>query len=171
MNTIQLFNQFKPMMLKASWIYKRKYPNVEFSEIKSMAFEIFVKTIDKYDSNKASFSTYLFNNLKRLNKYCKDENIKESSIGITPKLEIEMEEVNFDNFIRTMEIIDSKVSLSNDAKEIVQFIEERVWEIPGYQYIRPTWNSVSRWYKYYGWTNKRIRRAWIEIEKWWKEIA
>jgi hypothetical protein len=66
------FNQFRPMVEKAVRKYSKKY-HLDFTEIEGQGYLIFCEALEKLDPSKASFFTYLFNELDRLDQYCRKE--------------------------------------------------------------------------------------------------
>lgn len=85
---------------------------------------------------------------------------------------IDWPEKSFNKFIETMEVIDSKTVLSNDAKTILDYIISRKWEIPGVYTKKPSYHSILNWYHYmYKWPKSRVENAWNELGTWWNKEA
>jgi hypothetical protein len=166
--TTELFNQFRPMVEGFVWRAYKRYRVFEKEELQSEAYLFFCEIAEKYDPQRASFSTYLFRGLKdKINNYCKVQYKRYHYL-----IDAQWPEKSFDRFIETMESIDDKISLSNDAKTILDFIISRKWELPGEYTKRPSFFSVSKWYHYvYGWDKNRIINAWNEIGDWWNKEA
>ena len=70
----------------------------------------------------------------------------------------------FDKVITKM---DYEISLSQDAKEIVEYILSRDWEILDNNW-KPRFSFIQKKYLSEGWTRNRIVRAWENIQKWWQ---
>jgi hypothetical protein len=174
------FTQFLPMIEKACWHYYRKY-HLDRADIESQAFLIFCNAIEKLDIKKASFSTYLFNELKRLDRYCKYEFQKENKDVIRIKKmhkngygknvfvdRIEVPDIlQYDIFDKVITKMDYEISLSNDAKEIVKYILSREWERIETNW-KPSFSYIQKKYLENDWTKNRIVKAWQEIKEWWQ---
>jgi hypothetical protein len=177
------FNQFRPMVEKAVWKYSRKY-HLDFAEIEGQGYLIFCEALEKLDPSKASFSTYLFNELERLEQYCKKEyrknnksvqRVKVSKIrGYGKNLYINRlypdnsTIYNYSIFEKVLDKMDYEISLSDDAKDILQYILSREWEDVEKNWV-PRLSYIKKVYMDKGWKNSRILRTWQEIKSWWQE--
>jgi len=183
MNKEETFKQFYPMIQKVSWLYSKKY-FLEKDDIQSEAYIIFCNALNNYDKKKATFSTYLYNELKRLDFYCKKNyknncpaiiRIKENhksgygkNIFINKIENIDINYMDFNIFEKVIENLDYKYSLSNDSKIIINYILSKEWEnIERKRKWVPRYSHILNKYKSIGWTNKRIKEAWEEIKEWW----
>jgi len=62
--------------------------------------------------------------------------------------------------------MDYEISLSEDAKEIVEYILSREWEDVNINW-KPRFSFIQKKYLNNGWTQNRIKIAWKEIREWW----
>jgi DNA-directed RNA polymerase specialized sigma24 family protein len=168
MEATELFDQFRPMVEGFVWKAYKHHRFLEKEELQSEAYLIFCETVKTYDPQKASFSTYLYRGLKdRLGNYCRIQ--YKRNHYILPK---DTDTNVFAKFIQTMESIDDKAVLSDDARTILDFIISRKWELPGEYTKKPSFHSITKWYYYmYNWDKKRIASAWNEIGQWWNKEA
>jgi hypothetical protein len=170
------------MVEKAVWKYSKRY-HLDFAEIEGQGYLIFCEALKKLNPNKASFSTYLYNELNRLDNYCKNEyrknlksvqRIKKCSHGYGKNLFInrlypEMNDVcDYNVFEKVLDKMDYEISLSDDAKDILQYILSREWEDVNVNWI-PRFNHIKKVYVSKGWTGNRIMKTWQEIRQWWQE--
>jgi len=178
--SLKQFNQFLPMIEKATWHYSRKY-RLDRNELQGQGYLIFCEALERFDEKKASFSTYLFNELSRLNIYCKEEYRhkykdiqrikKEKQRGYGKNLfvnRMNMENIYCDYaiFNKVLGRLDYEISLSNDAKEIVTYILSRDWENVEINW-KPRFSYIQKRYLEIGWTQNRVKKAWREIKEWW----
>lgn len=177
------FNQFRPMVEKAAWEYSKKY-HLDFSEIEGQGYLIFCEALEKLDPTKASFATYLYGELNRLDRYCKNEhrnNLKSVQRIKHPKVRgyghnIYINRLYTDDatiydysiFEKVLDKMDYEISLSGDAKDILQYILSREWEDVEKNWI-PRFSHIKEIYGLRGWKNSRILRTWQEIKLWWQE--
>lgn len=164
----KLFIQFHPMIQQAIW-RQLKFYRLEKEDLEAQAYYIFCECINTYDKSKASFSTYLYKGLKdKLSNYCRLQAKRFHKF-----LEDDFVEYSFNTFLKTMEVIDSKISLSEDAKVILDYIISRRWEVPGQKYNKkPSYSSIYRWYHFmHSWDKVRLEKAWNELTTWWREVA
>jgi hypothetical protein len=188
------FTQFRPMVEQAAWRFTRKYKNLEYEEIKSQAYLAFCEVMEKFDLNYFSygncdklFSTYLYNGLRnKLRNYCyiqtqKDARVNidyrysqfiDSDIYVEGSINIPKKLYSYDTFIEAMNKIDNKLQLSDDARDILNYICSREWEVPGKKfYKRPSKHFVTKLYRSKHWKVSRINSAWNEIAQWWQNQA
>ena len=177
------FNQFRPMVEKAVWRYSKKY-HLDYQEISGQGYLIFCEALEKLDPSKASFSTYLFNELERLDPYCKMEyrkslksvqRIKHSKVrGYGHNIYINRlypdnsTVYNYSIFEKVLDKMDYEISLSDDAKDILRYILSREWEDVEKNWI-PRLSYIKKIYMDKGWKNSRILKTWHEIRLWWLE--
>lgn len=179
------FNQFLPMIEKACWHYSKKY-KIDHSEISGQGYLIFCEALKTFDKNKSTFSTYLsrslniklFNFCKKilLQRYniCKNENnsrfyfnFEEPKCVLLSNLTDKDTVYSFEKFDKVITKMDYEISLSNDAKEIVEYILSRDWEILDDNW-KPRFSFIQKKYLSEGWTRNRIVTAWENIAKWWQ---
>lgn len=176
------FKQFLPMIEKAVWHYSRKY-HLERSDLEGQAFLIFCEALKTFDKEKASFSTYLTRTLNiKLSSYCITTNKRKYNIlrckesnrrgyGKTNYIKLEstndiLECCSYDIFDKVITRMDYEMSLSNDAKEIVDFIVSRKWEIVDSNW-KPRLSYIKRVFCNNGWTGKRVIKGYNEVREWW----
>ena len=145
--TLKYFNQYLPMIEKAVWSYSKKY-GLEREDIESQAFLIFCKATKNYDKTRACFSTHLTHELGRLGHYSQMEFRKlykdvnkvktKGKTGYGKNVYTNRNEITevpyYDIFDRIIDKMDYEISLSDDAKKIVDYILSREWEIIGSNY-------------------------------------
>jgi hypothetical protein len=184
-NSLALFQQFRPMIEGYVWKSKRKYKQFERDDLQSQAFLLFCQAYKKFDPNrKTKFSTVLYNELRRLNDYCKVENRKKVSKKFTIINVSNNKDYlkGFDNYYKIVSNIfyntykDKReqlekefedLPLSDDAKYILAAILSYEWNVPGYN-RKPSYHSLQRDFNFYlDWSKKRTGIAWNEIKKWW----
>ena len=180
--SLQQFNQFRPMIEKAVWIYSKKY-KLDYDDIIGEGFLIFTKALKKFDSNRASFSTYLYHELRRLNDYCKNEHrfryceiirrkdmSKRSypkNVFIYRKNDGVKQIDNYDIFKRILHRLDYEKELSKDSQEILNYILSRDWENVEINW-KPRLRYIMGLYKNKGWSKNRVDKSWNEIKEWWQ---
>ena len=180
--SLQQFNQFRPMIEKAVWIYSKKY-KLDYDDVIGQGYLIFCSALKKLDINKASFSTYLYHELRRLNTYCKKEHrisyceiirykpankvSYSKNIFITWNPNNNKEIDNYDIFKRILYRIDYERELSKDAQDILNHILSRDWENVNKGW-KPSFRYILKLYKSKGWTKTRVDRSWNEIKEWWQ---
>jgi hypothetical protein len=74
---------------------------------------------------------------------------------------------NYDIFDKVITKMDYEISLSQDAKEIVEYICSRDWEILDDNW-KPRFSFIQKKYLSKGWTRNRIVKAWENISRWWQ---
>ena len=179
--SLQQFNQFRPMIEKAVWIYSKKY-KLDYDDVIGQGFLIFTKALKKFDPNRASFSSYLYHELRRLNDYCKNEYrfryceiIRRKDIGkrsypknifIHRKEDDRKQIDNYDIFKRILNRLDYEKELSKDSQEILNYILSRDWENVEINW-KPRLRYIMSLYKNKGWSKNRIDKCWNEIKEWW----
>ena len=167
-NLTSLFKQFEPMILDRARTLAKKY-FLEPDDIYSKGLEIFMNTVQKFDKQKSSFSTYLFNNLKDLNNYCKDQyRMKVKNVRMNDDEESLL--LDFHIFQDTIIKMESKLPLSKNAQEILSYIVDRKWEVnPGVKQHKPSLSFTIREYKKKGVRRCEVIKAWKELGSWWNE--
>jgi DNA-directed RNA polymerase specialized sigma subunit len=173
------FNQFLPMIEKAVWHYHKKY-HLEREDIEGQTYIVFCEALKTFDKSLGSFSTHLTNELQRLEFYCKMEfrknnkdvqRIKSNGRGYGRNIYINRIDIpdtlHYDIFDKVITKMDYEISLSQDAKEIVQYICSREWETDLDKNWKPRFSYIQKLYLTKGWTRNRINVAWKQIREWW----
>jgi hypothetical protein len=70
-------------------------------------------------------------------------------------------------FEKVLNKIDYEISLSDDAKDILQYILSREWEDVETNWI-PRFSYIKMVYATKGWAGNRIINSWNEIKLWWQ---
>lgn len=177
---LKQFNQYKPMIEKAVWHYHKIY-RLDREEIEGEAFTIFCEALETFDKSLSSFSTYLTGELKRLNGFCKKEYRKQNKDVVRIKqnnktgygvnifcgrIDFNSVDFGYEVFDRIITKLDYEISLSNNAKEILEYICKREWEIIGSNY-KPRYSHIQKVFRNKGWKYSDIKNGYEEIRKWW----
>jgi len=172
------------MVEKAVWKYSKKY-HLDFAEIEGQGYLIFCEALEKFYPKLSCFSTYLTNTLNiKLNSYCiktqkRNYNIlrckEKARRGYGRTIYVKMENIDdviarfdYNIFSKVLDKMDYEISLSDDAKDILQYILSREWEDVDVNWI-PRLNHIKKVYVSKGWTGNRIVETWQEIKCWWLE--
>ena len=166
-NQESLFKQFQPMIMNRVWFLSKKY-HLDSDDLTSQGYYVFVKTFQRYNAAKSSFSTYLYSNLKDLENYSKREYRK---IHKTAPLNVKKEEdflIDFHLFENTIFQMEAKAKLSNEAQEVLKFILNREWETqPKTGNKKVSITKTIKEFRKMGFTNTKTRKAWEELKSWW----
>ena len=83
--------------------------------------------------------------------------------------ETEIRDFNYELFCETIERVESYITLSDDAQDIIRFLLKREWEVPGtIPNLHPSFHSVKKLYRNEkNWMPSRTKEAWQEIKNWW----
>lgn len=192
MNATKAFKQFQPMIEGAAWKAHRHY-HIDVEELRGQAYLVFCEAIERYDPNKASFSTHLFSRLRTVKDYASQERRKcqkETSFQAKEKREDNdvnvgldyignggtfglcagtdlIPEVRYEQVEEAMDRLETALDLSEDAQDILDFLIGREWETPGINRV-PRLYTVKKYYRYWkGWMPQRTEKAWEEIRNWW----
>lgn len=167
------FEDYKPMILDFAYKYSRKY-HLEQDDVISQGYLIFVEAAKKFDETRAKFSTYLWSRLFfYLSTYCSEQCYYSS------KSIFETEE-EFDYWledeIRTCPDLDLDKEfnvklLSDEAKQVLQYIIYRDWEVPGKSRSKPSYGTVENEFVKRGWRKRDVFKSWNELRSWWREVA
>lgn len=161
---VELFHRYEPMLNHAAWVAKYKFKWMEFDELQAQAYLIFMEALEKWDPDKASFSTFLYSRLRTINDYCVYL-MRRYCVNYekTPQVHADAYDV-FETVLEEMEVA---VELSDDARDVLAFILQRDWEVPGTR-LKPSFHVVTKIYrKERGWMPKRFKDAWDELDAWW----
>lgn len=159
MNEIR-FEDYVGMIRKTAHRYSKMY-NIEYEEIEGEGFEIYCKALETFDPTKSSFSTHLFNHLKRLNRFCK-KYVDTRSVEVSDESLEYFESTNgvYEHFDL---IEDARTSLSSVAFKVFEWILGRTWDKKGVRTPSPFRASLEL-----GISRGEARKAWEEIGKYWK---
>jgi DNA-directed RNA polymerase specialized sigma subunit len=162
------FDQYRGMIEGSAWAAAKLF-HLDIYDLRSQAYLIFCEALESYDSSKASFSTYLYNRLLTINDYCKLRQNKKYS-SIYDKTFCDPGDTKYSNFVTALENLESKLELSKDAMNILNFITRREWEnVEAERKNVPRYSIIKNVYKEKNWKPARTQKAWAEIQYWWKE--
>lgn len=166
-NLESLFKQYKPMIHKEAWKLAKKY-NLDVHDISSRGYELFMKTVERYDESKANFSTYLFHNLHDLENYCKRQFRKNKKFESLEAMDCSSF-LDFRTFQDTVIRLEATLPLSPQAKSILEFLLKREWELcPGKRPRKPSLALTIEMNRVKGMRKCEIQRAWNELKQWWE---
>lgn len=168
----KMYEQFKLMIMERGHHFSRILPH-ERDDIQAQANLIFVETYERWDPDRASFSTYLYTRLTLLlNEYIKNEcNI----------LNNEDEPINDDEQVsgylidpERAEILKEELSgLGPDTKKILDLIfnhSDRILKIHPRHKDGSVWGMkitrylIKKYLKGLGWKGPKIERSFLEIK-------
>lgn len=155
----------------------RPYEEI-YEDMEAQGFLIYCWTIQKYYSEKASFSTYLYTCLSGyLCAYCKRKMRKEgldSSLEDLFSVDSSDDNINFDMFstrkyntTKKEFLLFAKDYLSSDAYKVLSWILSRQWEDDK---CKKLFNSDARllFCGVQKWSGERLHTAWNEISDYWR---
>lgn len=150
------FHTYKNLIRRFAWKYAKCY-RLDYQELESEGFLIFVEAIKKFDYKYSSFSTFLYIRLKGyLQNFCEKEIRVRKNIK---KLYNEYNyNIRFKKMIEKIELYNSiERELSEDSKKVLNYIFSGI--------TKQSYNSIS---KLVNWKPKRLKKSLEEIKKWWK---
>ena len=92
------FGEFVKMIRERSWHFARKF-NLDYEDVEAQGFLIYCIALEKHDPLKASFSTYLYQNLTgRLQDYCEQyySHVSKDINSVDLRFETELDMVMID---------------------------------------------------------------------------
>jgi hypothetical protein len=163
------FEKYVDLIRKRAHEYSEKY-NIDYSEMESQGFLIYCECLEKYDPDKAKFTTYLYIQLNRLNDFAKTYKRQKGLYlqdYFNPEHEVEdYEERMISKDYNSPQIIDflteAKKELSEEAFKLIVWIVKREWE--GKNRRIPT---ISMAMKYFNKTRQKIQELWNECGNFW----
>lgn len=103
------------LIQKASWVYANHF-NMEIDEVKSMAYYVYVKAQQEYDSDKAKFSTFFYKCLKfEIMEY-----IRRNPLILPTEIDEHTSETNFERTIEFSSHIEN--TMKSFGKDICRLI-------------------------------------------------
>ncbi len=158
-----LLERFRQMIDSAAMRAARAW-GLDFEDVQAQAHLVFMEAVVTYDREKASFSTHLWNQLRRLNDYCARE-VKIRG-RMLPLLDNVAEfDWSFTRFCAVLDFVEAQKVLSQDARDLLHYILAGDWMIPDEHKLHLT--QVQAVYKARGWRPYRTYKAWKEIEAWY----
>lgn len=159
MKTKPKLKDYEGLINKQSWVYARKYL-LDFEDVRSQAFVIFCEALQKYDDRHASFTTYLWHQLRALETWCWDEKRVRWFLSDSISEEYPM--------TKSPPKIDLG-ELGLDAAEIVRRITYGEFYDPNrLSYKSGSRTTVAKTLK---WNPDRFDDAWTEAKGWWKDFS
>jgi len=169
MNEIALFRKYQKMILGQAHALSNRY-GVEFDDIVSQGYLIFVKTLHTFDPKKSSFGTYLYNNLHDLNNYCKKQRRYNEHLKIVEEeMLIDQDKIRYDTFCETLIRIKENKELSDKSIAILQYVLSREWDLPDKNFSKRkvSFSMVVRHFSPMKYHISELHKSWEEIRKWW----
>jgi hypothetical protein len=188
----ELLDKYHDMIRGAAWKAAHAW-GWDFQDLLSQGYLIFMRTVYKYDETRgASLGTLLFHELRTLNDYCAkeinrrgralplmeevlDDGAKKYERDYFSRIKIrlnwdectEMESPQFVTFCSVLERVESSTNLSQDAKEILNYILFGDWDVTG-KVTKPSLNHTKTVFRVNGWMPLRTKKAWDELQNWYK---
>lgn len=166
----KLYSQFEGLIRYRSLEYHRKYLGiVELDDILQEARIIFLDAVKTYRPGSAKLSTHLYHQLARIGDYCRQEKRQrgtESLEGLEDSLPQrckDLGQLQLDLHVR---------DLSGDEKELLAVIISGEMEEPKDLKGRSRLPNLSRATERFaqrGWSPRRTRKSWKDLQGWWKE--
>lgn len=178
------FIKYQPMIRKAAWKASKLW-GIEYQDMEAQGYLIYTETLERYNSDKSKFSTFLYSRLRTLNDYGKRlnriNNYNQIGYVETPNMAPDsMKDFNswmenailwfdsgepflsYDDFVEKLEFYDSAASdLSDKAKMILDYILSSSEE-------KYSFHSVKNYFRVtYKWPTCVIKKLWSEIQEWW----
>jgi DNA-directed RNA polymerase specialized sigma subunit len=184
--TYDIYPKFEKCIQKLVWKYV-KNSRFGFDELLSEAGLAFMKAVDTYDSNKASFHTHLYWTVNgRLRNYCNgtnqiedkmtlsydarcNEGIKNSDFNAITKSTWDNNDpeqaYTFKNLVENLSKEAREVvnTLLNTPAEMIELVKEMSASRQGHMHVYKS--NVTRYFKNQGWKRKNILKAYSEIRQ------
>jgi len=161
------FESYKRMIWKRAHKLSKKY-NIEWDDIASQGSLIFVKTLKKFDPSKSSFSTYLYHSLRDLDNYCiKNQKNAEVELDYDSLISVNMYLPDIESFKKMLKKVEDNRELSKQSLEMLKYIIEREWEVPGKRPHKVSFSMIAGYFKSKGWVASSVRDCWEELHIWW----
>jgi len=169
----ELFEKYVNLIRKRAHKYSKLY-GVDYYELESQGFLIFCECVENYDVSKsASFCTYLYIQLNRLNDYVKTYNRQKGYLMQDLYTAKECDENDEDCYELTLParevspavldlLNEAQESLSEAAYELIVWIVGRTWERKNKK--TPT---ISMAVKYFRSPRATIEKLWGECGNFW----
>lgn len=164
-----LFEKYVKLIRKRAHDYSKKW-KIQYSEMESQGFLIFCECLEKFDVTKASFCTYLYIQLNRLNDYGKTYR-RQQGLSIqeyfNPDSQVEdyeevMVSTNYDLPSMQELLFLAEQELSSEAYKILVWILSREWERKGRR--KPT---IAMAIKFFNQPRVIVEEFWNELKSFW----
>lgn len=166
------FEKYVDLIRKRAHEYSEKY-NIDYSEMESQGFLIYCECLEKFNPDKAKFTTYLYIQLNRLRDFARIYNRQQGYLiqdyfqpqiedEENANLEYEIVSINY-NLPELNEFLsEAKQELSEDAFKLIIWIVKREWEEKNKR--TPT---ISMAVKYFSRSRQKIEEIWEECRNFW----
>ena len=167
------FEKYVDLIRKRAHEYSEKY-NIDYSEMESQGFLIYCNCLEKYDPEKAKFTTYLYIQLNRLNDFARTYNRQRGDLiqdyyknqiqdqEESSNIEEEIVSKNY-NLPKVLDFLkEAKQELSEDAFKLIVWIIKREWEEKNRRI--PT---ISMATKHFNRSRQKIEEIWEECRNFW----
>lgn len=167
------FEKYVDLIRKRAHEYSEKY-NIDYSEMESQGFLIYCECLEKYDPEKAKFTTYLYIQLNRLNDFARTYNRQRGDlIQDYYKNQIQDQEENSNaeeeiisrnyDLPKVLDFLkEAEQELSEDAFKLIVWIIKREWEEKNRR--TPT---ISMATKHFNRSRQKIEEIWEECRNFW----
>jgi hypothetical protein len=174
-DTLAVWNRYSRMVRSAAWRSAKRH-DLDFQELEAQAIFVFCEALRRFDAERATFSTFLTHRLRTLEDYAKREARGYARTESLDDDDETFEARDYETADAVFQFIERErqlTRLSEDARDVLNYLCGHEWETPGITLKdRPTFRGISEWYQErWGWTPRRIREAWAELEQWWAEGA
>ncbi len=196
----ELLAKYHDMIRGAAWDAAKRW-GLDVDDIISQGYLVFMDAIERFDSGRASFSTFLYSRLRTLNDYCErevrlkgkslpmlDDYCETPSVGrkVTKHLHGDglgdvFEEIGMTQSNRLYDTNFEKFVGSLDYLESISHLSHDAVEILRFIFlgdwgkpgsdIKPSLYSVQKTYREHGWSLSRTAIAWEELKDWWRTQA
>lgn len=166
------FEKYAMLVRKRAWDCSYKY-KVDYEEMESQGFLIYCECLEKFDSTRAGFTTYLYVQLGRLRDFARTWH-RTSGVLMQDYFSRgnEEDEVEYEKNIEAREsspmvwelLEGAKTELSNAAYEVFEWIVLRDWEKP-----RVKVPNVRIAAKKFQKTLEEMEAIWDECGDYWNE--
>lgn len=156
----EMFERYKMMIHKKAWQLSRR-TRLDYKELCSDGYLLFLEALERYEEGQYQFSTYLQAYLKGILDlhYRQNKDILHFDYTDDPSiLSIE----HFGTFKEAFDLYDAiERELSIDAQRVVRHVLSS-------NKRRQTENSIRLYFiKFFGWSNKQVDLTIGEIKRWW----
>ena len=167
------FEKYVDLIRKRAHEYSEKY-NIDYSEMESQGFLIYCNCLEKYDPDKAKFTTYLYIQLNRLNDFARTYNRQRGDLiqdyyknqtqdqEENSNAEEEIISRNYDSPKILDFLKEAEQELSEDAFKLIVWIIKREWEDKNKR--TPT---ISMAVKHFNRSRQKIEEIWEECRNFW----
>jgi RNA polymerase sigma factor (sigma-70 family) len=161
----EMFRKYMNLIRKYAWKFVKRcrLQTVDFEELLSNGYLIFLRVLENYDETKGAFSTYLYANLLGMIELWYRENKDVIHFKYDDDLLLRCRSTSFEEFSRTLEFYDAVATeLSADAQVVLQYILQSPEK-------KHSENSLLDYFhKQLKWPVKRVLLTLSELRRWWQ---